>query len=150
MIFEKKKIIEHKMCVLIFSARFVRKISHSKKNWARYDEECIKVVGKSARYYCQVLTETWIFSTDFRKILKYQISWKSVQYEQSCSLRTDVTKLIVAFSIYAYAPKPFFSCLQPIQDLKQKVNQSRYRPEVPRGFQEVKVPTLLGNGPGWW
>jgi len=32
----------------------------------------------------------------------------------------------------------------------KKVNQSHYRPEVPRGFQEVKVPRLRGNGPGWW
>jgi len=31
-----------------------------------------------------------------------------------------------------------------------KVNQSYYRPEVPRGFQEVKVPRLRDNGPGWW
>ena len=31
-----------------------------------------------------------------------------------------------------------------------KVNQSRYRSEVPRGFQEVKVPRLRDNGPGWW
>ena len=29
-------------------------------------------------------------------------------------------------------------------------NQSCYRPEVPRGFQEVKVPRLRDNGPGWW
>ena len=28
--------------------------------------------------------------------------------------------------------------------------QSHYRPEVPRGFQEVKVPILHDNGPGWW
>ena len=27
---------------------------------------------------------------------------------------------------------------------------SHYRPEVPRGFQEVKVPRLRDNGPGWW
>ena len=32
----------------------------------------------------------------------------------------------------------------------KKVNQSHYRPEVPRGFQEVKVPRLRDNGPGWW
>ena len=31
-----------------------------------------------------------------------------------------------------------------------EVNQSHYRPEVPRGFQEVKVPRLRDNGPGWW
>ena len=32
---------------------------------------------------------------------------------------------------------------------KKNVNQSHYRPEVPRGFQEVKVPRLRNNGPGW-
>jgi len=29
-----------------------------------------------------------------------------------------------------------------------KVNQSHYRPEVPSGFQEVKVPRLRDNSPG--
>jgi len=33
--------------------------------------------------------------------------------------------------------------------VKVKVNQSHYRPEVPRGFQEVKVPRLRNNGPEW-
>ena len=54
------------------------------------------------------LSETWIFSTDFWKILKYQISLKSVQWKPSCSmrptLRTDTTKLTVAFRNFAKAP----------------------------------------------
>ena len=35
--FSKKKVIEQPMCVLIFYTNFVRNISHSNKNWARYD-----------------------------------------------------------------------------------------------------------------
>jgi hypothetical protein len=45
---------------------------------------------------------------DVRKILKYQISWKSVQREPCCSMRTDgradMTMLIVAFRSFANAP----------------------------------------------
>jgi len=35
--------MEYKMCVLIFSTTFVWNISHSQKNWARYDQKCILV-----------------------------------------------------------------------------------------------------------
>jgi hypothetical protein len=35
----KKKVIEHKMCVLIFSTTFVWNIFYSKKKWARYDQK---------------------------------------------------------------------------------------------------------------
>jgi len=33
--------------------------------------------------------KTTTFPTDFRKILKYQILRKSVEWEPSCSMRTD-------------------------------------------------------------
>jgi hypothetical protein len=33
--------------------------------------------------------ETLFFSTDYRKILKYNILWKSVQWQPSCSMRRD-------------------------------------------------------------
>jgi len=32
---------------------------------------------------------------------------------------------------------------------KKRVKQSRYRPEVPRVFQEFKFPRLNDNGTGW-
>ena len=42
-ILEKKKVTEHKMCVLTISKIFVWNISHCKKNWAKYDKKCILV-----------------------------------------------------------------------------------------------------------
>ena len=32
----------------------------------------------------------------------------------------------------------------------RNVYESHYRPEVPRGFEKVKVPRLGDNGPEWW
>ena len=38
-----KSFIENKICVWSFSTKFVWKISHSKKKWARYDQKCILI-----------------------------------------------------------------------------------------------------------
>jgi hypothetical protein len=38
-----EKFMKHKMCVLILSTIFVRKISHSKNNSAIYDQKCIGI-----------------------------------------------------------------------------------------------------------
>jgi hypothetical protein len=55
--------------------------------------------------------ESCIFSTDFRNILIYQISWKSVHWEPSCLMsagrRTDKTKLPLAFRNYGNALKNY-------------------------------------------
>jgi len=41
-----EKVTEHKTCVLIFSTTFVWNISHSKKKWARYDQNVYRSACK--------------------------------------------------------------------------------------------------------
>jgi hypothetical protein len=76
---------------LIFSTTFVWNISHSKKNSARYYHGCKQVFKHSTRYSYQISMKpafTLISSTNFSKILIYQISWKSVQRKRRCCVRT--------------------------------------------------------------
>jgi hypothetical protein len=71
-------------------------------------------IGIHVKYhlFSSDFNDTWIFSTEFIKI-KYEISWKSVQWLPSFSVRmdgrtdrrTDMTKLIVAFRNFANVPK---------------------------------------------
>ena len=68
-------------------------------------------IGLHAKYplFLSGFNGTWNVSTEFRKVPKYQISWKSVRWELSCSTwtngRTDMTKLTIPFRNFVNAPK---------------------------------------------
>jgi hypothetical protein len=129
----RQNAIEYKVCVLIFSTTFPWNSSHSRKNSARYDQKCKLVLALKYPLFLSDFNETWIFLTDFRKILKHQISWKSVQWEPSFSMRTDrrtnrrtnMTMLIVALCKFANMPKyETISCLTAVT-ARNKKYQSR-------------------------
>jgi len=54
--FWKIKVIKHKMCVLGLYTNFVWNISHSKRNWARYDKKYV-YIGLRVQYllFCEIL-----------------------------------------------------------------------------------------------
>ena len=59
MIFGGKK--KNKICVLIYSITFFWKISHSKQNWARYDQKRISVFLHSTGYCWHILIKLGFF-----------------------------------------------------------------------------------------
>jgi hypothetical protein len=105
--FRKRKFSESKVCVLIFSSTFVSNISPPYLITGKISDEKLLSINCVFRVSLQLLSETvfilrriqrdiiinlywyWIFWAGFRRILKYQISWKSFQWEPSCSMRTD-------------------------------------------------------------
>ena len=58
---KKKNFTEDKMCVLIFSATFAWNKSHTKNNWARYDQKCLLFFMWKSRYSFPILTELEFF-----------------------------------------------------------------------------------------
>ena len=104
-VLRKKNVFEYKMCFLIFYTTGVRNVSHSKNKWARYDQKCILVFNVNYPCFLSGFNKTWIVLVDFRKLLQCRISWKSVQFEPGCSMRTDrhMTKLMVAFRNFSNA-----------------------------------------------
>jgi len=91
-------------CVLIFSENFVWNIFHSNDSRDLLSYIYTDLHVKHPLFLSE-FKETWTFWAEFRKTLKYHISWKSIQCEPSCSTQTngptdiqgDLTKLIVAF-----------------------------------------------------
>ena len=84
----RKKVTEHKMCVLIFSTNMYKTfliVTRIQRDIVKY----VKPSSRKAPLFFSDFNEIWIFSTVLRRKLKYQISSKSVQWEPSCSMRTD-------------------------------------------------------------
>jgi hypothetical protein len=82
-----KKILKGK-CVLIF-LQFLSEIFLILRRIERHIiKKCIFVFVCSTRYSCQILMKLQ-FSRKISKTLIYQISWKSVQWDPSCSMRAD-------------------------------------------------------------
>ena len=82
------------------------------KHYKTYSDYLMPTYFPPALYICvhvkyslflSYFNETRIFSTNFQKILVYQISSKSLHWEPSCSMRTgtqtDMAKLIVTVRI---------------------------------------------------
>jgi hypothetical protein len=100
------------MYVLISSTTYVWNSSHSVKKWTRYGHKCIMVFMESTRYSCPILIKLE-FSRQFFE--NYSISNFMKIRPVGAELfhatdgrtngRTDVKKLIVAFSNFANAPK---------------------------------------------
>ena len=96
-IFEKY-MIEHKMCLLIFSTISSETFLIL---WTIERDFIINVYWSSCKVPVSLVRVQWNVNL-FERLSKNkcQISWKSVQWEPSCSVRadgqTDMTKLIVA------------------------------------------------------
>ena len=82
---------DHKMCVLIFFASFIWNSYNSKNNWAWHYHKCTSVFMWSTDYSCQIILKLKFSRQSFEESQKKknQILWKSVQWEPSCSTRTD-------------------------------------------------------------
>ena len=114
--FLEKKLLNTE-CEFWFS---IQLLSVTFLNLRNFEQDIIinMCIGLHVKYplFLSDYNESWIFSTDFWKIMKYQISWKSVYLESTSSIRTDgwedvwtdrqtdMTNLIVAFVNYVNIP----------------------------------------------
>ena len=84
-----KKVTEHKMCVLIFSTNLSQTffiLRRNERDMIKYIYIYIYYSSCKVPFILILFKETLVFSTDFRKILKYHISWKSIMWKPSCSV----------------------------------------------------------------
>jgi hypothetical protein len=95
-----------------FLYKFTWNISHSKENWARYDQKRIAVFMWSIRYSCQILTKLEFSRQIFEIHISNFMKIRPVRTElYHADRRTDTTKLIVAFRSFAKEHKDWLVCL---------------------------------------
>jgi hypothetical protein len=101
-------VLEHKLCVLTFSCWI---ISHSKKNWAKYDHKCIFVFKYSTCHSQQILLKlefSWFILKKYWSI-KFPENLFSGRWDVPCTWmdgQTEMMKLNSHFSLCSFnAPK---------------------------------------------
>jgi hypothetical protein len=75
----REKVIEHKMRVLVFSTNFSENFLFFEEMSEIWSKMCI---GHHVKYplFLSFFDDTWIVWSDFGKVLKYKILWKSPQW----------------------------------------------------------------------
>jgi hypothetical protein len=111
----RKKVMEHKMCVLIFFTTFVWNISNSKKNSVRYCHKCAEVSKQSTRYSLQISIQLEFSRKIFEKHsnIKFHENPSSEVRVVPYGRTDDMTKLTVAFSNFANALNNLSACSVP-------------------------------------
>jgi hypothetical protein len=101
----QKKITEQKICILISSTTFVRKIFYSKKNTGSYYHTCTWVFTSVTCYSCHNLTKLEFSWQIFKKYSDIKCHEKSSRESQVAPCGwTDMMKLIVIYHNFANAP----------------------------------------------
>jgi hypothetical protein len=97
-----------------FLCNFVWNIYYSKKKWARYYQKCISVFMSSTRYSCPILMKLEFSQNILEKYSNDKCHENPTsetriipcgKTDKRTDRRTDLTKLTVAFRIFAEAPK---------------------------------------------
>jgi len=101
----------------------------------------------SNRYFCKILNRTWLFCRDFRKFLKYQISWNffsSRSLVAPCG-RTDMTKLTVTYR-KLYEKRLEISGATALQGLGRQSGRRRLSAKLVPTFSDRVVSRGQRNG----
>ena len=111
-VFREKKSAVNKMC-FDFVCKFVWNISHSKKEWTRYDQKCILIFMWSTPYSCPVLMIPEFSPRIYEKSSNTKFRENSSRGSRVASCgRTDMTKLTVALRNFAQSD---YKCNHPFQ-----------------------------------